>query len=113
MNLDADHYVGMLAARWQRVANTYLEHAGDIELIRYEDFCADKVTAIEDLATRLGLPRKNRIEHEVNTQYQSRGSNRGVDWEEFFGTENLARIEARCVDEMRALGYEDFRTLGS
>ena len=113
MGLDADHYVGMLAARWQRAATIYLEHAEDIELIRYEDFCADKVTAIEDLATRLGLPRKNRIEHEVDTQYQSRGSNRGVDWEEFFGTENLARIESRCVNEMRALGYEDFYTLDS
>jgi hypothetical protein len=66
MGLDADHYVGMLAARWQRAATIYLEHAEDIELIRYEDFCADKVGEIKDLAGRLGLSQKNRIEHEVD-----------------------------------------------
>jgi len=113
MGIDADQYIEMLAARWQKAANIYLQNEENIELIRYEDFCADKVAAIEDLSTRLDLPRKNGIENEVDTQFQPRGSNRGVDWEEFFGAENLARIEARCVDEMRALGYEDFRTLGS
>jgi len=113
MGLKGDTYIDMLAARWRKAAQIYLENRQQVELICYEDFCADKVGSIKDLAERVDLPQKNCIEHEVDTQYQSRGSNRGVDWEEFFGTENLARIESRCVYEMRALSYEDFRTLGS
>lgn len=113
MGIDADQYIEILAARWKKAASIYLQNAESIELIRYEDFCADKAKVIEGLSRRLDLPRKNGIENEVDTQFQPRGSNRGVDWEEFFGTENLTRIESRCVNEMRALGYENFHTLDS
>jgi len=108
MGIQAENYVDMLAGRWQQAARVYLEHEKQIELIRYEDFLDDKVRAIKDLAARLELSRKNDIQNHVDRQFQPRGSNRDISWIKFFGTDNLRRIEARCKNEMTALGYTDF-----
>jgi hypothetical protein len=40
----------------------------------------------------------------VDVQYQPRGD-RGVSWLEFFGRENLRRIEGICGGRMAQLGY--------
>jgi hypothetical protein len=108
MGISAENYVEMLATRWQRAAQVYLGHEKDVELIRYEDFLDDKVGTISNLAGWLELSRKNDISNHVNTQFQPPGSNRNVSWTEFFGTDNLRRIEARCKNEMTALGYTNF-----
>lgn len=97
-------YVERLAGRWSVAARVYLEHADAIELIRYEDFMEDKVAAIADLAGRLGLEHRGRIEHKVDRRYQPKGRS-DVDREAFFGRRNLRLIEETCREEARALGY--------
>jgi hypothetical protein len=74
-------------------------------LVRYEDFVKDKVGEITRLVRRMGLESVNDINGEVNVQYKPRGRNRDIPWDEFFGSENLARIEAICGKSMKRLGY--------
>lgn len=99
-----DPYIERLARRWSLAARVYLEHPDAMELVRYEDFLADKLGAISDLARRLGLERRGRIEDKLDRRYQPRGRS-DVDWREFFGPDNLRRIETICEAEARALGY--------
>ena len=102
--LDAEgNYVERLADRWALGARVYLDHSHAIELIRFEDFVADKQGAITDLAARLDVPKSGRIEDKLETRYQPPGD-RTVTWRDFFGA-NLPAIEARCAVEARALGY--------
>jgi hypothetical protein len=111
--IDGDTYIDRLAERWRRMACIYLKNEDDLEIIRYEDFLSDKVAAIDDLAHRLGLPKKASIEDQVEQQFQPRGHRRDVDWLTFFGKHNLARIENRCAKAMGALGYTNFRVIES
>lgn len=97
-------YVHRLAARWSLGAGLYLRHRDRMQLIRYEDFLADKRGAIEGLAARLGVPQAGDIQDKLDTRYQPRGD-RDADWLDFFGRENLEIIESVCVKEARALGY--------
>ena len=53
----------------------------------------------------------NDISDKVDRQYQRRGD-RNVSWPDFFGPDNLARIERICGDRMQRFGYlpgEDLR----
>ena len=97
-------YIQSLAARWSRIADVFLDRPGSFALVRYEDFLADKEGTVTDLAVRLGLPLRNSVADAVDTQYQPRGD-RTVGWSEFFGPDNLARIEATCRVRLVALGY--------
>lgn len=99
------HYIDILAARWNRAADVYLENRNEMVLVRYEDFVADKVGTIESLAQQLGLPQVNDISDKVDIQYQPRGKDRNVPWEDFFGQENLMRIERICGSRMQKFGY--------
>ncbi|MFO7895154.1 MAG: sulfotransferase [Longimicrobiales bacterium] len=100
------NYVERLADRWSLGARVYLQHQEEIELIRYEDFVADKLGAITGLAERLGVEQRGCIEHKLDTRYQPPGD-RDVGRREFFGPSNLRAIEARCAEAARALGYMD------
>ena len=108
MDIGADNYVDMLAARWQKAAHVYLDHKHNIELARYEDFLDHKAGAISKLATRLGLSEKNDISNDIDTCFQPRENNRNVSWIDFFGEYNLHQIEERCSEEMERLGYRAF-----
>lgn len=102
--LDVDgNYVERLAGRWARGARAYLDHADEMALIRFEDFLADKSRAITALADALGVERRGRFEDQLDRRFQPPGD-RSVGWRAFFGA-NLARLEARCAAEARALGY--------
>jgi hypothetical protein len=103
LDLGAGNYVELLAGRWAEAARIYLEHRSEMHLIRYEDFTADKMGAIEDLARRLGVPQAGRIEDRLDTRFQPPGD-RNVGWRDFFGP-NLPALERRCEAEARALGY--------
>lgn len=107
-NRDADAggetYIERLASRWSVGARVYLDHADEMELIRYEDFLADKAGAVAGLAGRLGLEKRGRIEDKLERRYQPPGD-RAADWTEFFGPGNLAAIERITRDEALALGY--------
>ena len=105
LEVDGDGYVERLAQRWSLAASVYLRRPDAMELVRYEDFVDDKMGTIADLAERLGLEHRGRIEHKLDRRYQPKGRS-DVVWEEFFGPRNLRLIEETCVEEARALGYE-------
>lgn len=102
--ISGETYIDILAARWRKAASIYLKYEASMCLVRFEDFLDDKVGTIEALASDLGLDTAHDITDRVDVQYQPRG-NRDVTWEEFFGTENLRRIERTCHPEMKEFGY--------
>ncbi len=99
------HYIDFLAARWNLAADVYLRNSSKMVLVRYEDFCSDKVGVIEEIASKLGIEKKNDISDKVDVQYQPRGD-RNISWLDFFGIENLLRIEKICKDNMKKFGYK-------
>jgi hypothetical protein len=99
-------YIDRLAARWNLAADIYLQHPDSMVLVRYEDFVSDKAGTIARLAESIGKPVVSDITAQVNVQYQRQGRNRGANWHDFFGTENLARIEDLCDSRMRSFGYQ-------
>lgn len=101
-----DYYIDTLAKRWKEFTDIYLENRDKIVLVRYEDFIKDKVGCIKNLAESIKLPLKNKIENKVDKQYQSSGQNRGVNWIDFYGENNLRTIENICTENMQKLGYE-------
>jgi hypothetical protein len=103
-NDHTNDYIGQSAKRWQVIAQSYLQHRDQIHLIRYEDFLKDKRGAITALARHFNLPTPNNIDSKLNVQYQPAG-NRNVNWQDFFGATNLAKIEQICAPEMQELGY--------
>lgn len=104
LGLPGGHYIEQLAHRWNYCADVYLDHPAALELCRYEDFIADKQGEIARLAHSLGLEERNDISGELDVQYQGRGD-RSVRWLDFFGAENLARIESICGERMERFGY--------
>ncbi len=98
-------YLEAVADRWAAMVRVYVDNDADMSLIRYEDFRAAKVPTITALAAALGLPAATDISTSVNHQYQGKGANRDVPFVEFFGAENLSRIERQCRPEMLAMGY--------
>lgn len=104
LGLRGETYIEMLAERWSHIAGLYLENADRMTLLEYETFSRDKVGALERLATTLGLEKKHDVSHRVNVQFQPAGD-RSVRWIDFFGRENLERIERICADNMEKLGY--------
>jgi len=105
LNLAADTYIETLAARWTLAVDTYLANRQRMAFIRYEDFEAGKVAEIERLARELGLTARHDITGKLDVAYQPRGD-RSVPWHDFFGPENLAKIEHRCRAAMEKMGYE-------
>lgn len=102
---DRGHYIDVLADRWVRAVEAYLDAPDQMTLLRYEDFEADKRPAIEQLATDLGFPVVKDISERQDHQFQPRG-NRTVTPLEFFGRDNLERIESRCGALMPRFGYD-------
>ena len=103
LGLPQTHYIDAMATRWRYIMQLYLQQADDFWLIRYEDFCTDKVGQLKTLATLLNLKAKRDVSSLVNYQFQPKG-NSPMSWEEFFG-EYLDRIEHICHHEMEVLGY--------
>jgi hypothetical protein len=101
--VEGRNYVERLAARWRLGADAYLARRDEVELIRYEDFVADKAGSLDELARRVGLEPVADISGEVDEQFQSRGTPRP--WAEVFGQRNLALVEQACAEQMRELGY--------
>ena len=104
--LDADaHFLDVLATRWNLAADIYLENPDRFVLVQYEAFNKDKGPFISALADQLGLKSVADISDKLDIQYQPRGDH-NISWDEFFGGENLARIEKICGSRMKAFGYE-------
>ena len=103
--LEGENYIEMLAERWNLFVQTYMAHQQEMLLCRYEDFLNDKVGEIHHLCQDQGLTVTNDIRDQVDVQYQSKGK-RDVDWKEFFGSENLDRINTLCKPAMDLMGYQ-------
>lgn len=97
-------YIERLAHRWNLAAETYLMHKDAMVLVRYEDFLQDKVGTIQSLAQAVGLKATGDIADRVNIQYQPRGD-RNINWLDFFGAENLTKIEEICQEKMQIFKY--------
>jgi hypothetical protein len=105
LGLSGENYIELLSERWNLMSQIYLKNAPTIEMIRYEDFLKNKRQSIENLAAKLALGVKFDISDKVNVQYQPKGD-RSVTWLDFFGKENLARLERRCKNMMEHFGYK-------
>lgn len=102
---DGMNYVERLASRWNAMAQMYWRYDDEMLLVRYEDFCADKVGVIHQLAERLLLPHGFDIRDKVDDQYQPKGANRNADLDRFFGA-NGPRIDRLCAAYVEKFGYE-------
>jgi LmbE family N-acetylglucosaminyl deacetylase len=98
------HYIDVLADRWVRANQVYLDAGDRLVLVRYEDFDAAKRPAVERLAAQLELPVVKDISALQDHQYQPRGD-RSIGPRAFFGQANLERIERRCATLMDVYGY--------
>ena len=98
------NYIETLAKRWNLAIQTYLRNAERIRLVRYEDFVADKAACITQLANHFGFEVVHDITDRVDVQYQPKGDHT-ITWHDFFGPDNLRRIECLCQEGMRQFGY--------
>jgi len=98
------NFIETQANRWNLALKIYHEHRDRMIPLRYEDFLVDKAGTIEQLAGRLGLGVQCDIRASVDIQYQPKGDH-SVGWAEFFGEDNLGRIERICADGMEEFGY--------
>lgn len=103
LGLDGD-YIEMLAQRWNLMTDVFLNHSEQMILSRYEVFIEDKVGEIARLAQCLNLPQVNDIAAKVDIQFQPRG-NKNVKWRDFFGEDNLNKIDRICEEKMKQLDY--------
>ena len=103
--LKGNNYIEMLASRWVLFVETYLAHQREMLLCRYEDFLDDKLGEIHQICQDLDITVNTDIRDQVDVQYQPKGQ-RNVDWLEFFGQENLDRINTICKPAMDKMGYQ-------
>jgi hypothetical protein len=104
LGLDGGNYIAMLAQRWNYIVDLYLANPDRMILVKYEDFSKNKIGKLDELASALGLEKRNDVSSRVDVQFQPAGD-RNVRWKDFFGPENLSAIERICGDRMRGLGY--------
>lgn len=109
LGFKGENYVEMLAYRWNLLSDIFLENQDYLVLTRYEDFLRDKRRELERIAERLDLCPVNDITDKLDIQFQQFGnrSSRNSKWMNFFGEENLARIENICGEKMAKLGYQN------
>ena len=103
---NGENYIGVLAHKWNRAADTYVRHQKRMILVKYEDFLPEKGRYISQLAQQLDIPQRRNIEDQIDVQYQPKGKDRDLPWVEFYGPDNLTRIERICGSHMTAFGYE-------
>lgn len=103
--MPGDDHLERMAWRWRRSAEEYLKFRDSIQLIRYEDFNADKQYEIHRLARACGFSSLTDISSKVDVQFQPKGK-KFDDWSEFFGQENLDRINTIIGPLLTEFGYE-------
>ncbi len=102
LGLPPDHYIATLARRWLSAVAIYQAARERFALIRYRDFRADRAAAIARLADTLTLEKKTDIAPIAHQQFQRKGMPREA--QEFFGRDNLDRIDAICGAAAASLG---------
>lgn len=99
------NYIETLAMRWNYCFERTVEIDDGIMIVRYEDFEADKLKFLTELAVRLGRPVTHSVRDQLDKQFQPAGRN-DVDLLEFFGKKNLGVIENICFERMQKYGYD-------
>jgi hypothetical protein len=102
LGLPPDHFVSILAIRWLRAAEIGQSLGERAALVRYENFTEAKRETIAHLAAGAEFPVIADVASQVDHPFQPRGTDESP--HSFFGP-NLARIEAICGAQARALGY--------
>ena len=100
-----NHYIEVLAERWNIIFNTYLENKENIILVKYEDFISDKNNTIQMLAEKLDLTKIGEISHLLEKQFQPIGRRKNQDKKVFFGDKNYSKIYEICKENMKKLEY--------
>lgn len=101
---DAQNFIINLAQRWKLAAEIYMHNSSEMQMVKYEDFLLDKENTIKNLAHKLNLPCLSTISEFLDVQYQPKG-NASVQWDKFFGENNLLAIETICNKTMSEFGY--------
>jgi hypothetical protein len=102
------HYIDRLAWRWNSMVDIYCSSPEPMELVKYEDFVRDKAGVIHALAAKVGARGSLQELHHLDEQYQPPGRSRERSREDFFGPDNLQRIETICRERMELLEYREF-----
>lgn len=100
---EAQSYIETLAHRWRVMTSIAAAHDDWAVTIRYEDFMADKVGEISQLARQIGLAPRGDISDRVDHAFQEPGSSEAV--ETFFGADNLQKIWSICGKNAVKYGY--------
>lgn len=103
-----DNYVARLAKRWNAAVQGMAE-LRDPVFIRYEDFIAAKEAELRRLADQLGLSATGDVSGMLDVQFQPPGD-QNSSWLDFFGADNLRKIESICTKEMSRFGYDNDAT---
>ncbi len=98
------HYVKAISERWISFVDCYLQNKDNMHLIKYENFVQDKQKCIDELCELFDFPKVSDITELLDVQFQPRGD-RNISYQEFFGDNNLEKIETTCSDLMIKLGY--------
>ena len=104
LGLPPDQYIATLARRWLRAIQVYERSETRFVRIRYEDFRNNKTVEIRKLAHAFNLQTPNDISHLLDHEFQRHG-HPDIDLRDFFGAENMARIEEICGDAAARQGY--------
>ena len=104
LGFEPDHYVAILAKRWQRATDIYERGTDRYVRTRYEDFRADKMGEIARLAAAFDLETPHDISALLECDFQRRG-NPHADLRAFFGPENFQRIVDICGESAKRQGY--------
>lgn len=62
-----------LIARWNEAANVAIDHESLGSLLKYEDFCKDKITSIDRALSKIGESATTDITEHLEKQYQPKG----------------------------------------
>ena len=107
LGLSRDHYVSVLAKRWVRALEIFAQLKEQLVLIRYEDFNSNKIETIQFLAHAFGFIVTNDISSLLDRAYQPRAAV-PTNLLEFFGRDNLARINEICAGQILNFRYTPY-----
>lgn len=101
------HYVEGLGALWSScvAAMERAEKNGvEVHVVRYEDFVKDKRGTVERILAEFGRPVRQDVSAHVDVRFQPKGDH-SISVEDFFGADNLARLEDVTRPGAQLFGY--------
>ena len=101
------HYVEGLGALWSScvAAMERAEKNGvEVHVVRYEDFVKDKRGTVERILAEFGRPVRQDVSAHVDVHFQPKGDH-SISVEDFFGADNLARLEDVTRPGAQLFGY--------